>query len=108
MVESSKAIHYLHGVTVIILRGVKLLVAWGAETGRTRSGIVAELQAESGSEESMVGPPQPGAAVDTAVSGNSPVPTDRDVVNDLGCGTSVAVPGGAVNLTILEPGAQDL
>lgn len=57
IVENGKAVHDLHGVTVSILRGVKLLVVWGAATGRTRRGIVAEVQADSGSKESMVGPP---------------------------------------------------
>lgn len=33
---------------------------------------------------------------------------DQDVISGLGCGTRVAVAGGAVVLILLKPGAQDL
>lgn len=62
---------------------------------------------DSGSKESMDGPSQHGAAVNATVSG-SPAPTVQDVVNGIGFGASLAVPGGALDLTILEPGANDL
>lgn len=66
-----------------------------------------EVQVDSGSEESMAGPPQRGAVVDATVGG-SPASTVQDVVNGIGFGASVAVPGGALDLMMLEPGAQDL
>lgn len=46
--------------------------------------------------------------VDSAFRSDPPASTDQNVINGVESATGVAVPSGAVELPVLEPGAQSL